>query len=58
MCFGAKRSMLLYKLLITLVQAITVFGSLTLTKATFSLKFRDFTRRLIKADLFYPVSLV
>jgi len=36
---------------------MTVFGSLTPIKATFSLGFRDSTSQLIKADSFHPVSL-
>ena len=43
MCFRARYSILLYKPLITLVQAVTVFSSLILIKTTFSSEFRDFT---------------
>ena len=49
--------MLLYKPLMTLAQAMTVSGSLTPIRDAFNLGFKDFIRRLIKADLFYPVSL-
>ena len=42
-CFKARRSMSLYKLLITLVQSVTVFGNLTPIRAIFSLGFRDST---------------
>jgi len=48
----------LYKPLITLAQAVRVSGSLIPIKAAFSLEFKDFIKQLIKADLFYPVSLV
>ena len=57
MYFRAKHSMLLYKLLITLAQLVTVFGNLTPIRATFSLGFRDSTSQLIKADSFHLVSL-
>ena len=55
--FGVKHNMSLYKPLITLVQAMTVFSNLTTTKATFNLGFRDSINQLIKADSFHPVSL-
>ena len=52
-----RRSILLYKPLITLAQAMIVSGSLTFIKDAFNLGFKDFIKQLIKADLFYPVSL-
>ena len=58
MCFGVRRSISLYKPLITLAQAIIVFGSLIPTKAVFNSGFKDFTKQLIKADSFYLVFLV
>ena len=58
MYFGVRRSMLLYKPLMTLVQAVIISGSLTPIRDTFNLGFKDFIKQLIKADLFYPVSLV
>ena len=58
MYFGARRSISLYKPLMTLAQAMTVSGSLTPIRDAFNLRFKDFIKRLIKADLFYPVSLV
>ena len=57
MCFRVRRSILLYKPLIILAQVVRVSGSLTPIREAFSLEFRDSTRRLIKAGLFYPVSL-
>jgi len=56
--FGVRRSILLYKPLMTLAQAITVSSSLTPTRNAFNSGFKDFIKQLIKADLFYPVSLV
>ena len=53
-----RRSILLYKPLMTLAQAMIISGNLTLTKDAFNLKFKDFIRRLIKADLFYLVFLI
>ena len=58
MYFGVRRSILLYKPLITLAQAMIVFGNLTPIKDAFNLGFKDFIKWLIKADLFYLVSLV
>ena len=57
MCFRVRRSILLYKPLIILAQAVRVSGSLTPIREAFSLEFKDSTRRLIKVGLFYPVSL-
>ena len=57
MCFGVRRSILLYKPLIILAQAVRVSSSLTPIREAFSLEFRDSTRRLIKAGSFYLVSL-
>ena len=58
MYFGARRSISLYRPLIILALVVRVSGSLTPIREAFSLEFRDSTRRLIKAGLFYPVSLV
>ena len=58
MYFRVRRSILLYKPLIILAQVVRVSSSLTPIREAFSLEFRDFTRRLIKAGLFYLVSLV
>jgi len=41
----------------TLAQAVTVPSSLTPTRDTFNLGFRDSTRRLIKVGSFHLVSL-
>ena len=56
--FRARRNISFYKPSITLAQAVTVFGSLTPIKATFNSKFRDFTKRLIKTNLFNLISLI
>ena len=53
-----RHSILLYKPLITLMQAMIISGSLTPIRDAFNSGFKDFIRRLIKADLFYLVSLV
>ena len=53
-----RRSILLYKPLMTLAQAMTVSSSLTPIRDTFNLGFKDFIKQLIKANLFYLVSLV
>ena len=58
MCFRVRRSILLYKPLIILAQVVRVSSSLTPIREAFSLEFRDSTRQLIKAGLFYLVSLV
>ena len=57
MYFGVRRSISLYKPLMTLVQAMTVSGSLTPIRDAFNLGFKDSIKWLIKADLFYLVSL-
>ena len=53
-----RRSISLYKPLMTLTQAMIVSGSLTPIRDIFNLGFKDSIKQLIKADLFYPVSLV
>ena len=40
------------------MQAVIIFNTLTPIKASFGLGFKDFIKQLIKADLFYLVSLV
>ena len=50
--------MSLYRPLIILALAVRVSSSLTPIREAFSSEFRDSTRRLIKAGLFHPVSLV
>jgi len=52
-----RRSILLYKPLMTLAQVMIISGSLTPIRDAFNSGFKDFIRQLIKADLFYPVSL-
>jgi len=42
----------------TLAQAMIVSGSLTPIRNAFNLRFKDFIKQLIKADLFYLVSLI
>ena len=52
MCFKVRRSISLYKLLITLTQAIRVFSSLIPIRAAFNLKFKDLIKLLISIKLF------
>ena len=55
--FQVRRSILLYRPLIILVQVVRVSSSLTPIREAFSLEFKDSTRQLIKASSFHLVSL-
>jgi len=54
--FGVRRSILLYRLLITFTQASRAPGRSIPIREVFSLGLRDLIRLLISAELFQPVS--
>jgi len=53
--FGIRRSILLYRLLITFTQALRAPGRSTPIREVFSLGLRDLIRLLISVESFYPV---
>jgi len=56
--FGVRRSILLYRLLITFTQALRAPSRSTPIREVFSLGLRDLIRLLISAELFHPVSFI
>jgi len=54
--FGVRRSILLYRLLITFTQALRAPGRSMPIREVFSLGLRDLTRLLISAESFHPIS--
>jgi len=54
--FGIRRSILLYRLLITFAQALRAPSRSIPIREVFSLGLRDLIRLLISVELFQPVS--
>ena len=54
--FGVRRSISLYRLLITFTQALRASGRSTPIREVFSLGLRDLIRLLISIESFQPVS--
>jgi len=54
--FGVRRSILLYRLLITFTQALRAPSRSTLIREVFSLRLRDLIRLLTSVELFQPIS--
>ena len=57
MDFGVRRSISLYRLLITFAQALRAFNRSISIKEVFNLRLRDLIRLLTSTELFQPISL-
>ena len=56
MGFGIRRSISLYRLLITFTQALRAPDRSTPIREVFNLGLKDLTRLLISAESFHPIS--